>query len=239
MLVLILRYSRMASDYLATTAVFFCESLKLILSFCIYMQESSDLPLRLKIKDIFDPRHQSWKLAIPATLYAIQNNLQYIAASHLSAAAFQVTYQLKILTTALFSVILLHKQLSFRKWLSLCLLTVGVACVQFKGSDDKSSSSIGFIAVLIACLLSGLAGVYFEKVLKSSKTSLWVRNIQMSIWSLVPASLGIMFMDGATVRLHGFTYNYTQWTVYAILCQALGGLIVALVVKVFDIHIVC
>ena len=42
----------------------------------------------------------------------------------------QVTYQLKILTTAIFSVIVLHRSLSLSKWVSLILLTVAVALVQ-------------------------------------------------------------------------------------------------------------
>ena len=42
----------------------------------------------------------------------------------------QVTYQLKILTTAVFSVIILQRSLSLTKWVSLILLTVAVALVQ-------------------------------------------------------------------------------------------------------------
>ena len=243
MLVLILRYSRMASDYLSTTAVLLCEISKLIMCIAIYLKENDDGKTSIydKLVDISHPRHQSWKLAIPATLYAIQNNLQYVAASNLSAASFQVTYQLKILTTALCSVWLLKRQLSMKKWLALLILTAGVACVQYKDGKqaEEGNQFIGFAAVLTACMLSGLAGVYFEKVLKTSKTSLWVRNIQLSAWSLIPASLGCIFVDGVTIRNEGFFVNYTHWTIYAIACQALGGLIVAMVVKVFYFHVVC
>ena len=45
---------------------------------------------------------------------------------------FQVTYQLKILTTALFSVCMLHKKLSVLKWISLLLLMGGVTLVQVR-----------------------------------------------------------------------------------------------------------
>eukprot|EP00834_Sanchytrium_tribonematis_P000330 NODE_6_length_70510_cov_1.054395.p35 type:complete len:264 gc:universal NODE_6_length_70510_cov_1.054395:67101-67892(+) len=245
MLVLILRYSRIASDYLSTTAVLMCEVLKLLICFGIYLNEADEVgtpktPLA-KLQDIAHPKHQSWKLAIPACLYAIQNNLQYVAASNLSAASFQVIYQLKILTTALCSVWLLNRKLSMQKWIALIILTVGVACVQYKGdstNNEKGNSTIGFMAVLTACMLSGLAGVYFEKVLKTTKTSLWVRNIQLSAWSLIPASFGCIFVDGAAIKNEGFFVNYTHWTIWAILCQALGGLIVALVVKVYIIYLV-
>jgi UDP-sugar transporter A1/2/3 len=69
------------------------------------------------------------KLAIPSGLYAIQNNLLFIALSYLNAATYQVSYQLKILTTALCSVFMLGKRIEKHQWLSLCMLAIGVAFV--------------------------------------------------------------------------------------------------------------
>lgn len=41
------------------------------------------------------------------------------------------------------------------------------------------SQLIGVLAVLTACFSSGFAGVYFEKILKETKQSVWIRNIQL------------------------------------------------------------
>lgn len=49
------------------------------------------------------------KMAVPAGLYVAQNNLNYVAISNLDGPTFQLLYQLKILTTALFSVFMLNK----------------------------------------------------------------------------------------------------------------------------------
>jgi UDP-sugar transporter A1/2/3 len=89
--------------------------------------------------EIFSP--DCWKLSIPAILYVIQNNLQYVAASNLDVATFQVTYQMKILTTAFFSVLLLGKRLSSVKWLSLLLLAVGVGIVQIQSTGQAPGPS--------------------------------------------------------------------------------------------------
>merc|ERR1719198_1008430 len=70
------------------------------------------------------------KLSVPSFLYTVQNNLLYFALKHLDAAPYQVCYQLKILTTAVFSVFMLKRRLTRLKWLSLVILTVGVAIVQ-------------------------------------------------------------------------------------------------------------
>lgn len=249
-LVLMLRVSRTqqgADLYLASTAVFLMEVMKFIICLSVvFMQCNYDLKKFLSelTVHVYHSPYEILKLSVPSFLYTVQNNLLYLALTNLDAATYQVCYQLKILTTALFSVIMLKRQFSSFKWLSLCVLTIGVAIVQSSGTNNAKTSAddstnknrlIGFIAVLCAACTSGFAGVYFERILKSSaKTSLWIRNIQMSLPSIVIAYLTIFVQDYATVRSKGFFigYNYLVWMV--IIIQAVGGLIVAVVVKYAD-----
>jgi UDP-galactose transporter len=124
---------------------------------------------------------------------------------------------------------------------------VGVAIVQLSGShgDNKDASSssdstkqhnrlIGLVAVLCAACTSGFSGVYFEKILKGSETSLWMRNVQMGLPSIVIAYMTIYLTDAHAVSQQGFFGGYTPlvWIVVAV--QAAGGLIVAVVVKYAD-----
>lgn len=71
----------------------------------------------------------------------IQNNLQYVAASNLDAATFQVSYQMKILTTAGFSVLLLRKKLLSTQWIALLFLAIGVGVVQIQSGCAKSGGA--------------------------------------------------------------------------------------------------
>lgn len=199
--------------------------------------------------ELFSP--DCWKLSIPAILYVIQNNLQYVAASNLDVATFQVTYQMKILTTAGFSVVMLGKKLSSAKWVALGCLALGVGIVQIQGQAASGGggghgSSVdmhplkGFVAVTAACFTSGLAGVYFEKVLKGSQADLWVRNVQLSLFSLIPAILPVLFNPSTNVRggLVGYLtapfdhFNFWAWMTVSI--QVFGGLVTALVIKYSD-----
>lgn len=267
-LIIIMHYSRVmpttSGRYLASTAVLANEIIKMVVCLAVASRERrkvdgsmSSLALTAGNlwSDIF--RRDSWKLAIPACLYTVQNSLQYVAVSNLDAATFQVTYQLKILTTALFSVILLHRRLSFLKWVSLVTLTAGVAIVQLPAASSNDSAhhrrsatyegihndhseepamdrATGLFSVVISCVISGLAGVYFEKILKGSQTSLWIRNIQLSIWALIPAVIGMVYVDGRTIMEQGFFTGYNAITWLAILFQAIGGIVVALCVNYAD-----
>lgn len=244
-LVLLMRYSRTTHAegepmYLASTAVFVMEVMKLVICcMVIAYQTAGNLLGELNTHVIGDPM-EMLKLSVPSFLYCVQNNLLYLALTNLDAATYQVCYQLKILTTAVFSAILLQRKFSAKKWASLVILTIGVSIVQVSGSKDESNKEesqkrfIGLIAVLCAACTSGFSGVYFEKILKGSTTSLWIRNVQMGLPSVVIALITVYATDAAAVAKQGFLGGYTPivWTVVTV--QAVGGLIVAVVVKYAD-----
>lgn len=112
-LVLLMRYSRTVHDseqplYLASTAVFIMEVMKLVIC-CgvIAYQSGGRLFSELNTHVIHSPV-EMLKLSVPSFLYTVQNNLLYLALTNLDAATYQVCYQLKILTTAVFSMVLLQ-----------------------------------------------------------------------------------------------------------------------------------
>jgi len=245
-LVLLMRLSRtnQAEDqpmYLASTAVFIMEVMKLGICCCVIAYQSENTLFSELKTHVLESPIEIAKLSVPSFLYTVQNNLLYFALSNLDAATYQVCYQLKILTTAVFSMILLQRKFSAKKWSALILLTVGVSIVQLAGIRDDSKSEsekhsqfIGLVAVLCAACTSGFSGVYFEKILKGAQTSLWLRNVQMGIPSVIVAFVTIYFKDATAVSKQGFLGGYTSlvWTVVTV--QAVGGLIVAVVVKYAD-----
>jgi len=139
-LILSMRKARTAEgeQFFSTVAVVMAEIFKLFTCLCVILYESggsfSKLCGFLKEKIIDDPV-DTLKLSVPSLIYMIQNNLLYVAVSNLPAATYQVTYQLKILTTAMFSVTMLGKQLSKFQWLSMIMLFSGVAIVQLQVTE--------------------------------------------------------------------------------------------------------
>ncbi|KAL8651484.1 MAG: hypothetical protein Q9210_003222 [Variospora velana] len=132
----ILHYSRVmplvgGHRYLPSTAVFLCEVLKFTICSTLALYDkartmASSAPATSLVGELVNAvfTGDSWKLAIPA--------------SNLDTAVFQVTYQFKILPTALFSVVMLGRTLTPRKWLALALLMFGVAIVQLPASETAS-----------------------------------------------------------------------------------------------------
>jgi UDP-sugar transporter A1/2/3 len=259
-LVLMMRYSRIVQKpgqtmYIASTAVFLAEVLKIIACLIVmrHQQGTWERFSTMVRKEILGRPSETLKMLIPSGLYALQNNLLYVALSNLEAATFQVTYQMKIMSTAVFSVVLLGKSLSRDKWLALLLLMIGVTLVQSQSMSSSSSSStsstastkdeillapqnpfIGFMAVITSCVSSGFAGCYFEKILKTSDTSMWVRNIQLGISGALFSLVGMLAYDMQPIMEGGLLQGYDWLTWVVVANQALGGLLVAIVVKYAD-----
>jgi UDP-sugar transporter A1/2/3 len=272
-LTIIMHYSRISTPpsrtYSAATAVLLNELLKCTISTFIALKridnslwESQRLPeghsrgftlfhrtrLAALRRNIFSS--DCYKLAVPAILYVVQNNLQYVAVSNLDVATFQVTYQMKILTTAFFSVLILGKRLSRGKWGALILLAIGVGIVQIQAVSNAAPADAhlfervmhplrGFLAVTFACLTSGIAGVYFEFLVKSEgATDLWTRNTQLSLFSIIPALIpvllsphpGMTWTEGVASRFS----NFNGWALGTVLTQTFGGLVTAIVMKYSD-----
>lgn len=181
---------------------------------------------------------------------AFQSNAQYFASANLSVPTFQLAYQLKIPATALFSIILLKRYLNLPQWISLFSLTLGVGIVQLHSLTPSKSAAaalahpvqnhtLGLIAVVAACLSSGFATTYFERLLKLSTPgdtpppSVWIRNIQLSlfgicigfpiVWYEVGGGWGVLDRIG-TGRGDVFQ-GFNGLTLVVILLQSTGGLL--------------
>ncbi|KAI1819467.1 UDP-galactose transporter [Xylaria intraflava] len=113
----------------------------------------------------------------------------------------------------------------------------------YEGIEDDQNTipaadySVGLSAALAVAALSSLTGVFFEKVLKDPQTSasIWIRNIQLSFYSIISAFLvGVLFKDGEEILKHGF-FNGYSWIVWAlIILQACGGVLFSLCIQYAD-----
>lgn len=234
---------------------------------------------------------------------------QYTALSNLDAATYQTTYQLKLLTAALFSIAFFNRRLAFTQWVALGILIIGVGIVQLDGTgldlrrifSSEGSGTVGggdrrlgLLAILTACVSSGLAGGWFEYILKgrtstipspsfppSSKgsstalptpptsttirhrptskeetpksptsstsslrpdsPSLWARNLQLGIPSLLFSFLGVLLSSSNASSSHfllggtaGMLKGFTPLVWSVVINQAAGGLLVAMVIRETD-----
>ncbi|KAH8859377.1 UDP-N-acetylglucosamine transporter [Schistosoma japonicum] len=176
---------------------------------------------------------------IPAIIYVIQNRFLIAALSNLDAVTFQVAYQLKLFTTALFSMLVLQKPISTVQWFALVLLFIGVATVETPVNPSKSiqqppiayNPPLGLFCAVCAAILSGLGCVSFEKLLKNTNKSIWHRNIELSFASIITGIPVQLLTDWNDIRQNGYFHDFDWFVWIVVSLHAFGGILVALVVK--------
>jgi solute carrier family 35 (UDP-sugar transporter), member A1/2/3 len=216
-------------SYISSTAVLFSEILKLAISLALCLAVDSNWDVhkfsQILYRGFVEENRDCMKLSIPAMLYTIQNNLQYVIET---APLFQMLYHCKLITTAVFYTTLLSQKLSAREWLTILALVIGVSMVQLSQADIQShhnSYSVGIESVILACMTSGFAGVSYEKTLKASKSSIWIINIQLSLMCSVLALGACWFTDFNEIRDGGFMQGYNSYVLIVIALQSITGLV--------------
>ncbi|XP_035267352.1 probable UDP-sugar transporter protein SLC35A4 [Anguilla anguilla] len=187
---------------------------------------------------------QAVPYALPALLYALNNNLAVLMQAHMDPGSFQVLGNLKIGCTALLYRGCLGRRLRPRQWLALALLTGAGVCHSYaslepggaRGADEGGPdparrlhvSSWGLLLVLSYCAISGLAAVYTELTLKAQRLPLSLQNLFLYVFGV--AVNGAAHLSGAGGD-RGFLEGYSA-TVWAIVAgQAANGLLMSAVMK--------
>ena len=240
-LVLMLRFSfrDVSRPYSFSLVLLLSEFLKLL--FCVAKVYSDGLTPQQIISISFSAFKEPLVL-IPSCLYFVQNSLQFVAARELPAVVYIVLLQLKVLTSAVFSVFILKTQLSRSQWFSLALLVFGAVTVQAPAPDTTHahSGALGAATMIVITGCSGLAGVLLEKVFKKTGDaaasmrfphSVWSRNIQLTCCSLPFVITNLVLNDWDRLQNGAMMIGLDMVVSMVILLLAFGGIITGYVMK--------
>ncbi|XP_029020691.1 probable UDP-sugar transporter protein SLC35A4 [Betta splendens] len=179
--------------------------------------------------------------AVPALLYAFNNNLVVLMQGYMDPSSYQVLSNLKIASTALLYSLCLGKKLRRVQWLALGLLMGAGVCQSYSSLDlgdlEKAYpeeglrlhiTAWGLFLVLVYCWVSGLAAVYTERVLKSQTLPLSLQNLYLYVFGVAINGLS-SFSSVASERSFLDGYSWAVWAI--IIGQAANGLLMSVVLK--------
>ena len=229
---------------ISSTVVYVTELMKVWLScFAVLYLDCSGSSLGERFKDFWHQVRRAFvdeaadllKLCVPSLLYSLQNNFQFVIES---SPWYLMLYQSKIISTAFFYQMMLGRRIRKGEWLTIASLTCGMALVIASQNDIHALHHArilsGVVCVISGCLTSGFAGVYFEKILQFSKSSIWMINLQMSLISATLCMLECLGEDTESIAKRGFFAGYSTMTWFVVLCQASAGLSIAAVCRYAD-----
>ncbi|EKF33398.1 CMP-sialic acid transporter, putative [Trypanosoma cruzi marinkellei] len=210
------------------------------------------------VSELFHP--SAIRMLIPALLYGFQNCCVYLALANIEPTLFQVTYQSRIIITALFMSFFLGRCFLIRQWVALVVLAFGVSVAQLgdraaSGKERSSEGSfkgdytIGIVATILSATTSSATSVIMECFLKSRSSSMSLftstKNLHLALHSVLcfavfqalngsvggfTESRDASFIDAVRTYFRGF--DGLVWVMLVV--QAIGGLLVAVVIKYSD-----
>ena len=199
--------------------------------------------------------------SIPAACYFVSNNCMFYIIRELGGVTFQVTNNLKILSTGLLMRLFLGRKLTWLQWKALVILAVGCAVTQFKSCqrDDAKISpdqnflrqAFGYMMIFLNAFASGTGGVVSEKLLKGSRQtqeSIHVQNAQLYLFGAVFGFVAIRYNNLSKSSDEGERHSYGVLSMFegfnsyafaTVLSLAASGLLVSFILKYMDNFVKC
>ena len=220
---------RLAFD--VATVVGLSEVFKLLVSLVLMAREPGGLathvPMTLR-------NTASVRFAVPALLYAFNNQLAFWLLHQMDPATMQLLSNFKVVPTVLLSLYFIGGKLSGTRWLSLLVLFCATLASHNAARASAAArapvmgtTTLGLLEVAVYCTVSGVATTWNEKVLKEDGTSIHVQNASLYIWGVACNFLWVAlhYSPGALGSIWGV------WPMANLLNQSLTGLLVSVVLK--------
>ena len=257
--VLLMRYSKMKDSnikYANSAIIASTEFGKIMIGilYCLYdyiLNENKSFlsSIKLILNDVFKNKKILCLMCVPSFVYTIQNFLMYKSLGLIESSIYQIVVQLKTFTTACFGICLLSKKYTITQWISFSLLSIGVAIanlsvIQNTKEIDNITKDEGYLPnqtethykgllyVLGSTITSGFAGTFMEMQLKGNKSNIFIKNIQLSLFSIIGCIIySYINNDLQQIYLYGFFYGFDLIVLIIIVLNIFGGYFVAIVIK--------
>ncbi|BFZ11854.1 hypothetical protein BsWGS_14893 [Bradybaena similaris] len=183
-------------SYNTVTVVLLTEVLKLVASTLLFIKDHT---VKRLFADIVIHKKVLFLYLIPAAMYCLYNNLQFVNLSAYDPTTYYLLLQFRVVVTGITFQMVFKKQLSRIQWMSLLLLTVGCIIKEIRhdvssaGTVPAASTSvfdyldIHLFFIMLQVFSSCFAGVYNEFLLKDTGADVHIMmaNVFMYINSIV------------------------------------------------------
>ncbi|ETL40783.1 hypothetical protein F441_08347 [Phytophthora nicotianae CJ01A1] len=193
---------------------------------------------------------KTWKLraalvttVFPALIYVLQNLLNHAAVVALDGVTFNVLNQTKIIWTALLVYLLLGTRQSPLQLVALTLLCVAAVLMTTSSIDPEDDEQretdavvfTGMYQALLGAVLSALAGSIIQRALQREKRNQYMVTVELSVLGEMTLLTLAFVQDGLLTRdgdsQDGMWDGWSVMTLAALMCQALGGVLVGFVIR--------
>jgi len=191
---------------------------------------------------------------LPAFCYFVSNNCAFHIVEILGPSTFQITSNLKVLTTGIFMNLFLSRKLTWLQWKALVMLAIGSMVTELQNCDVSKSELVtgqslllGYILVIVSAVASGAGGVFSEKLLKGkvltnkngtcNSVSIHWQNIQLYSFGFAFGLLSLLNSSpsGASGAFSiGIFDGFNTFACATVASLAVSGLLVSFILKYIE-----
>ena len=131
-----------------------------LLVFAVELVKMATFLAKMTLTGSFNLYSISFAYLVPSTLYALNNNIYYMALHYTTPAVWNVLMQCRLICIALVYRIYFQKTFTSSKWLGLFLLLAAIILLQFSGADNLLTTGLISWDFLIALGLALIASVF-------------------------------------------------------------------------------
>ncbi|OQR71167.1 CMP-sialic acid transporter 4-like [Tropilaelaps mercedesae] len=177
---------------------------------------------------------------VPCVIYAITNNIFFIALLFVSPPVWMILIQMRLIFLLFIYRVMFKHTIVAAQWVGAVFLVVSVALMQVDHVHDfMNAVGPALILATISSLLSALAGVYIELILKTEGDSeLWRRQFHLysgsALVSIIPFLVSKYHFGRLTFDLVGDSALLNLFICASIVLSAAFGIATSLVIKKLD-----
>ena len=208
------------------SAVFYTEALKFVIAVSVWRYQVSAGTVECTGLERLSLA-RALPYAVPALLFAAQNNLVFWALARLDPPTYQLWACTKLLSAGVVARVALKKRLDNTRWCALFVLMLGMATATSTSCRAVPGGMVhGILAVVANGVLSSVSNVANEFLLKycDERSPLFLKNAQLYAFGVLITACGWR------PRFHG----WDALAVTIVVVNALTGILISLVLRYAD-----
>lgn len=187
-----------AYTFNVTVVVLLTEILKLFFSILMFQftHNRDSLPIGIQHSD---PKPLTFlAFCIPAFLYTVRNNLQFLNLSRMDFEAYKLLSNFQFIISGLLGLIMMNQKLSPAQWSALFIITGACVLIDFDPELQYSITALNTILLLVQVLCSSSASLLVEMLLKAHhEVNIDYQNMYMYTFSVI---FNLIFLGGKLVE---------------------------------------
>jgi len=136
--------------------------------------------------------------AVPALLYTIRNNMQFLNLSRMDFEAYKLLSNGQFIISGLLAFVLLKQKLSAAQWSALVLITFSCILIDFDPALQYSITFVNSCLLLIQVVSASVASLLVEMILKANyELNIDYLNMYLYTYSVI---FNLIFLSGNLVE---------------------------------------